>query len=550
MRRIFPVLLALMMIFTACTPAATEVAPATTEAAPAATEAQAVETSAPAATEAVAAQTEAVATESASATPKKLTIGFGPEDYPMRGWMIDGDDAFSLAYIGVLETLVKIDFDGTMVPCLAESWEQVDDTTWQFNIRKDVTFQNGEPLNAAAVVKALNYIKNSPTPPRGITADTFTSIEAKDDNTVIIKTAAIDTLLPNRLTTPNTGIMAPSAYTAESGPINPFGTGTGPFTLDKEVPEQSLSLVKNANYWGGQVKLDAIDVLYVPDDQVRAGMLQTGEIDIDIHIPVTQIPVLEADKNLTIFKVETPRTTTLYLNTSKAPFKDVKVRQAVSYAIDKEAIVLATLEGVGSPAVGPMAPSEVWTNSELKGYPYDPEKAKALLAEAGIKEGELTVSLWTYPTRANLPTSAVAIQNMLSKIGINVEIRVAQYDAMEADVLAGKEDMFIISRSHVTDNYDPEGFFSSDYSCKGSFNMSLFCDENFDSLLAQARAMTDVNARYDIYKQLQTILVDEQSVNVWLNYTMFVNGIRNNVLNYKTHPLERIVVTADLDIAQ
>jgi len=539
-----------MMIFTACTPAATEVAPATTEAAPAATEAQAVETSAPAATEAVAAQTEAVATESASATPKKLTIGFGPEDYPMRGWMIDGDDAFSLAYIGVLETLVKIDFDGTMVPCLAESWEQVDDTTWQFNIRKDVTFQNGEPLNAAAVVKALNYIKNSPTPPRGITADTFTSIEAKDDNTVIIKTAAIDTLLPNRLTTPNTGIMAPSAYTAESGPINPFGTGTGPFTLDKEVPEQSLSLVKNANYWGGQVKLDAIDVLYVPDDQVRAGMLQTGEIDIDIHIPVTQIPVLEADKNLTIFKVETPRTTTLYLNTSKAPFKDVKVRQAVSYAIDKEAIVLATLEGVGSPAVGPMAPSEVWTNSELKGYPYDPEKAKALLAEAGIKEGELTVSLWTYPTRANLPTSAVAIQNMLSKIGINVEIRVAQYDAMEADVLAGKEDMFIISRSHVTDNYDPEGFFSSDYSCKGSFNMSLFCDENFDSLLAQARAMTDVNARYDIYKQLQTILVDEQSVNVWLNYTMFVNGIRNNVLNYKTHPLERIVVTADLDIAQ
>ncbi len=549
MRRLLPLLVALALILTACAPTATEVAQ-TTEQPAAQTEAVTQPTAETAVTaEPVKTEAAAAPTESPVPQPKKLVIGFGAEDYPMRGWTIEADDGFSLAYIGVLETLVKIDFDGQMVAGLAESWKQVDDTTWQFNLRKDVTFQNGEPFNAAAVVKAIDYVRNSPTPPRGITKDTFTSIEAVDEFTVVFKTAAVDTLLPNRLTTPNTGILAPAAYTAASGPVDPFGTGTGPFILKTSVPEQSLTLVKNPNYWGGPVALDEIEVLYVPDAQVRAGMLQTGEIDIDIHIPVEQIPVLEQDPSLTVYEVETPRTTTLHLNMTKPPFNDLKIRQAVAYAIDKEAIVIATLEGVGSPAVGPMAPSEVWTNQELTGYPFDPDKAKALLAEAGVKEGELTVNLWTYPTRANLPLTAVAIQQMLGKVGINVEIRIAQYDAMLEDLLAGKYDMFIISRSHVTDNYDPEGFFSSDYSCTGSFNFEQFCDPNFDSLLAQARTLTDPNARYDIYKQLQSILVDQQCVGVFLNYTMFVDGVRNNVVNFRTHPLERIIVTADLDIA-
>jgi len=109
--------------------------------------------------------------------------------------------------------------------------------------------------------------------------------------------------------------------------------------------------------------------------------------------------------------------------------------------------------------------------------------------------------------------------------------------------------MFIISRNHVLDSYDPEGFFTSDYTCKGSFNMDRFCDEKFDTLLTEARGLTDLKARYDIYRQLQTILVDDQAVGVFLNYTEIVNGISNKVLNYKLHPLERFILTAELDVA-
>jgi peptide/nickel transport system substrate-binding protein len=534
MKKLLVILLVVLMGLTACQPAATS--------APAASE----PTSAP---EQATTEATAEATEPTVAAPKEITVGLGQESYPRRGWTIETDDGFSMSYIGVLETLVKVDFDGNMVPSLAESWSQVDDTTWEFKLRQGVSFTNGEPFNAEAVVKSLKYITNSPTPPRGIKADTFTSIEASDEYTLVIKTAKFDALVPNRLTSPTTGILAPSAYIAESGPINPFNTGTGPFILTEEVADQSLTVVKNPNYWGGNVNLDKATILYVPDAQIRAGMLQTGEIDIDVHLPVEQLPTLAAIPEISIMRMQTPRTTTLHMNMSRPPFNDLKVRQAIAYALDKQAIVDATLEGVAAPAVGAISPSEVWVNSDLKGYEYNPDMAKQLLTEAGYEEGKLTVSLWTYSTRANLPLTALAIQDMLSKVGVNVEIRVAQYDAMEPDVLAGKYDMFIISRNHVLDNYDPEGFFSSDYSCKGSFNMDQFCDETFDSLLSEASGLTDTTARYDIYRQLQKILVDDQAAGVFLNYTEIVNGVRSNVLNYKVHPLERFVLTPELDVA-
>lgn len=564
MKKLLVLLLVAMMVLSACTPATPS--PAVSQPTAAATEKPAATvaataapvktTEAPAKTaEATVAPTEAPAktaepTQAPAAGPKELTVGLGQESYPRRGWTIETDDGFAMAYVGFLETLVKVDYDGSMVPNLAESWSQVDDTTWQFNLRKGVTFTNGEPFNADAVVKSLNYIINSPTPPRGITKTTFASIEAKDENTVLIKTAAKDTLVPNRLTSPVTGILAPSAYKAASGPIDPFNTGTGPFILTEEVPDQSLTVVKNPNYWGGKVNLDKVTILYVPDAQIRAGMLQTGEIDLDIHVPVEQVPVLKEDKNVQILELQTPRTTTLHMNLKKAPFDNVKVRQAINYALDKQAIVDATLEGIGAPAIGPIAPSEGWFNKDLKGFTYDPEKAKALLTEAGIEAGKLTVSLWTYPTRANLPPTAVAIQKMLGDVGINVDIRIAQYDPMEPEVLGGNYDMFIISRNHVLDTYDPVGFFSSDYSCKGSFNMDQFCDPKFDELLAQASTLTDPEARNEIYRQLQTILVDDQAVGAFLNYTVVIDGVGSRVLNFKVHPLERFLLTADLDVAQ
>lgn len=544
------ILLMLMAILAACSPAAPTAAPTENVqdvSQPAVTTQEAVATEA-VATEAVA--TEAVATEAPVVEPvgpKKLTYGLGQEGWPTRGYAVDTDDAFVFNSNFICETLVGVDLQGNMTPLLATEWKMVDDTTWEFKLRTDVTFQNGEKFNAAAVVKSLLYIANSPTPPRGFSAKTFASVEAVGEDVVRITTAATDVLMPNRLTAPATCVWAPSAYIAESGPINPFGTGTGAFTMSAAEPDVSITLVRNTNWWGGQSVLDEITMLYIPDAAVRAGMLQSGEIKFSSNIPLAQVATLEADPNLTVVRLPETRTTTLHLNMSRAPFSDVRVRQAVSYALDRQLIVDTVLEGIAEPALGPISPKEGWFNTNLKGYGYDPEKAKALLAEAGIEPGKLTVSLWTYASRAILPPIAVVIQDMLADVGINVEIRVAQYEALEPDVLAGNYDMFLTSRNHVLDTYDPEGFFTSDYSCSGSFNMDKYCNEAFDALLVEARKTVDPVARFDIYRQLQQIIEDD-AVGVYIHYNVRVNAYTKDLVNVWEHPLGRFYINPTTDI--
>ena len=475
---------------------------------------------------------------------KRLVLG--EIFWPTAGYAIESDDSFNLVGWGVVETLVKVDFDGQMAPFLAESWTQVDDTTWSFTLREGITFQNGEPFNADAVTIALNHLLNSETPPRGLTPENIEAIEATDARTVVIRTVEPDVLMPNRMTAPSFGILAPSAY--ESNPTDPFGTGTGPFILTKEEPEQSATLVKNGAYWGGEVALDEVLVLSAPDGDVRATMLRTGEIDIAEGLPIPQIPLLEDDPVVTLTRIAEPRTGTLYLNNADGPMADVAVRRAVLHAIDKQAIVDAILEGVGAVAAGPFAPTEAWVNSELASDTYDPDLARQILADAGYAEGELTVELATWPSRPSLPPTAIAIQQMLGEIGINAEVRVAPYSTVEAEAFAGDFDIIVGSRGHLLDNYDPEGFLTADFACGGGYNLNQYCNETVDNLLPDARTLSDSEARFDIYRQIQTILVEEDVASIFLSYTEAINGYRAGILNYRMHPLGYYTLTPELDV--
>lgn len=489
-----------------------------------------------------------IVTSWASAAPalKRLTVAESTEVRPSHAWALETDDVFHLSGTGVCEPLVKVDFDGRLVPNLAASWQRVDKTTWQFNLRPGVTFQNGQPLNAQAVITALNHIRSVPTLPRGFTAGTITSMSAAGDMAVIIRTGAPDTLLANRLSSVNTCILAPAAYKAGAEP-SPFGTGTGPFIL-KDAGQDSLRLVKNKTYWGGPVHLDEVTWLLVPDGVVRAGMVRTGEADIADNIPISQVPILERDTRVVVVKQLAPRTVGLYLNMGRPPFTDVRVRKAIQYAIDRKAIVTAILERIGQPAVGPFTPVErAWLNTGLKGFPYDPQRAKALLAEAGYKPGELKFVLLTYPTRTELPPIAEAMQKMLKDVGIVAELQVKPL--VDDDALAGKFETLLLSRGHLLDVYDPEGFLTADYSCKGTYNLSHYCNPTVDALLARSRDANTAEARYNIYRQIQSIIVDEDAVTVFVNYSVTLVAHTKKVLNYRPHPSHHYTVTAALDIA-
>ncbi|HET8998811.1 MAG TPA: ABC transporter substrate-binding protein [bacterium] len=485
---------------------------------------------------------------SAASPPlKRITVAESTEVRPSHAWALETDDAEHLSRTSVCETLVKIDVDGRLTPGLAESWQRTDQTTWQFKLRSGVKFQNGEPFNAQAVITALNHIRSVPTLPRGFTANTITSVNAAGDMAVVIRTGAPDTLLPNRLFSYNTCILAPSAYKAGAQP-NPLGTGTGPFVLT-QAAQDVLKLMKNKNYWGGPVTIDEATWLFVPDGVVRAGMVRTGEADIANNVPVSQVPLLEKDARVTVMRSPDPRTVTFYFNVSRRPFTDVRVRRAIQYAIDKKAIVNSILEGIGQPAVGPFAPTEkTWLNSRLKGYPYDPQRAKTLLAEAGYKPGDLKFALLTYPSRAELPPTAEAIQKMLKDVGIVADLQVKPL--VDEDAVAGKFDTLLLSRGHLVDVYDPEGFLTADYSCKGTYNISQYCNPRVDAFLAQVRDARVPEARYNLYRQIQSVLVDDEAVSVFVYHPITIVAHDKKVLNYRQYPLTRYILTPTLDIAR
>jgi peptide/nickel transport system substrate-binding protein len=487
--------------------------------------------------------TLSLAQHPSTAQDKPLTLN--ETFWPSSNFAIETDDAFQLSRWGITETLLKVDYDGNIIPHLATAWEQRSDTVWAFTLRDNVNFQNGEPFNAEAVVKAFTYLLETDTPPRGLEPESIVSVEAEGDNVVLIATTSPDVLFANRVTAPSFGILAPSAY--ESTPPSAFGTGTGPFELSEVVDEQSATLVRNETYWNGAVQLEQVTVLATPDADVRATMLQTGEVDLAQHLPIPLLPLLEADADITTVREAQPRTTTMYLNTKTGPLNDVRVRRAVLQAIDKDALVTAVLEGVGLAATGPFLPDAVWTNQTLQPS-YDPAAAKALLEEAGYAENELTLRLWVYPTRAELPPTAVALQDMLAQIGIVVDIRVAQYEALEPSVRNGDFDMFIVSRGHLIDNYDPGGYLQADFSCEGSFNLSHYCNEEVDTLLDEAKTLADTQARYDLYKEIQDIIINRDVAGIFLFHTEQIFGYRTGIENYRSHFLEYYLLTPELTL--
>ena len=548
----------LLLTIIACGDSESEPAPQPTTAAvgqgapaPTSMPAAAAPTSAPAPT---AAPATAVPSQAMVAEPdsEPSNIVVGAPFSPSSNGAIETDDSFILSRAGATETLVRIDFDGQVKPFLAESWSLRDGNSWEFKLREGVSFHDGAPFDSAAVVAALDYLRGVPNPPRGFTEDTLQSVTAEGSHTVVVTSGAPDVLLPTRLAAPTTGILTPASYEG-AGDVPPsiIRGGTGPFTIEADISIESLSMANFADYRDGAAALDSGEFLFVPDGLVRSAMLETGEVDYLSHLPISQLPIFLDNPDFTVRTVQQPRTVTLYVNNRNGAFSDVNVRKAAQHALDKQAIVDSVLEGSGEPAVGAFAPSEAWVNSDLVEYEFNPETAKEFLAEAGYEEGELKVSLWTYPSRAEFPAMAVAIHEMLNDAGFSAEIRLAPWGALVDDVFAGNFDMFLVSRGHLIDAYDPEGFFTADYSCASVdvSNYSNYCNPEVDELLEQARPMSDLDARYDIYREVQRIL-HEEAVNPFINYTEQNFVYANHVENWRPHLLEYYLMTTELDVSR
>lgn len=474
-----------------------------------------------------------------SARAQSITIA---EQFTARaGWALESDDSNLLARAGCLEPLTRIDFDGTLQPSLATSWTQMSPTTWEFTLREGVKFQDGQPLTPDAVSNALNNLLKVTTPARAFSPKLIKSVEAIGNNTIRITSHAPTVLLPYNVASPSTGILSPAGY--QNGRINPIGTCTGPFIVVRAAPREGMTVKRNENYWGGRAALAGAEIRFIPDGNARAVQARSGEALISVAIPSLALHSLGS--GLQIENIDSPRTATLIINNKKPALSDVKIRRAIQAAIDTAGLASVVYAGAAQPAVGPFGPKEPWAPKEAKVVKYDPAYAKELLKQAGIQDGALKLSLLAYNERGEFKDVAAVIQAQLREVGIPVDVRVAEYAALEPRMLSGDFDIALLSRNHLYDIADPFGFLASDYTCAGSYNLSHYCNKDVDAKVEEAGASVDIPDRHSVYADIARRLQDE-AVNVFLVHEQAIDAVSKKVANYRPHPHDSYLLTKDV----
>lgn len=417
---------------------------------------------------------------------------------PRSDYAFDADDGARLQSLGVAETLTTVDDQARPAPMLATRWEQqgADGRQWRFTLRPGVTFHDGTPLTPDAVVTALRYVAGVTAPPRAIRDIGFT-VAADGPDAVRITTDEPDPVMPLRMSSGNLGVLAPSAY-AGGGAPGYLRTGTGPLVLESVQGAESAQLVRNDAYWGEKAGATRITVRYLEDPQARALAVQSGEVQFAEGLPQAQLEQVRSS-GAEVVEYPNARTVPLQLNQSRPPFDDVRVRRAVTAAIDRPVLAQQVLGGGAAPAADLFGAAVPWGGTTPP-PPADPQRARQLLAEAGYgPQNPLTVQLWTFPNRPELPTLANAVQAMLAEAGIRVETTVGDYEAQEPRVMAGDYDMFLNSRSYLSDFPDAASTLTSDYTCGGSYAIDRYCSPAYDALVARLNTTADPDARQRLF---------------------------------------------------
>jgi peptide/nickel transport system substrate-binding protein len=292
----------------------------------------------------------------------------------------------------IFDALTRINSNGQVIPELALSWEATSDTTWVFRLRPDVTFSNGEPFNADAAAQVIQWLigPNGKTAMMASELKAVSGVRVIDDLTLEVVTRAPDAILPKRL---SLIMMVPPKAWNDLGPqkfaLSPIGTGS--YTIENWGEDNGRSqLYANITSWRAPVHFDHLDMIYpLRDSIVRRQALESDEIDITVQVAFDDIQFLRAAGFQVIIQ-EVPQIRALALpnlGDEESPLRDIRVRQALNYAVDKEAIASAFYYGEVAPVGQGAVAGTAGYNPDIKPYPYDPDRARALLKEAGYADG-------------------------------------------------------------------------------------------------------------------------------------------------------------------
>ena len=407
-------------------------------------------------------------------------------------------------------------------PALATSWEISEDgTVYTFTLREGVSFHDGSAFDAEAVVFNFDRMLDENHPyhdtgpfPLSFFFSAVEEVEALDDMTVQFTLNAPYAPFLSNLAYPTGLIVSPAAVMEHGAEFGRNPSGTGAFVFEEWRANEAVVVTGNPDYWGGAPALEAVVFRPITDANTRVAEMLAGGIDMMVEVPPVALSEFGGD-SFQIVEQAGPHVWFLILNALEGPFADVRVRQAANYAINKEAIVNDVLEGTAAVAAGPTPPAFAWAyNNDLEPYPYDPDRARELLAEAGVENPEITFYVTEGGSGMLDPVAmGTAIQADLEAVGFDVTIETYEWNTFLGRVnpgLEGEADM--AEMAWMTNDPDTLPYLAlrtEAWPEQGGFNSGYYSNPEVDALLEEARTSTDQDRRAELYREMQSIVQED-----------------------------------------
>lgn len=465
--------------------------------------------------------TEPAAEQALTVAPSVFPVALDPHQWSAEG-----------AVIGpvkhVMETLVVPDGDGGFDPLLAESWETPDDHTWVFHLDADATFSDGTPVTAEDVrasAERLVEIGGSMAP----LFEPMETIEATDEQTLTITTTQPLGTVLNTMSL----LFVGKADAMDDEEYWRAPIGSGPFVVESYRADEQLVFTQNAEYWRELPTLERITYQNIPEDAARITALTTGEIDVMAGVAADSVAEVEAIDGVTYEEIPGFTYQLLWFNSSREPFTDPRVRQAMWMGTDVASIVEDLFGSAATLAKAPI-PQPVFGAPELEPYPYDPERARELLAEAGYPDGFETSLQWSDAGGESTRSMAQAFISDWAELGITVEPLSKERAVWLEDLNALNWDMNLQGNTVATG--DADYTLGRLYLCEA--NRMGYCNEELDEILNAAKASLDQEEREELYAQAAQIIW-EDAVGIFpMDLTVSV-AYRDNVHDLELDPGNR-----------
>ncbi|OIK15106.1 hypothetical protein BIV60_10255 [Bacillus sp. MUM 116] len=468
-------------------------------------------------------------TTGTNSTKDTLTIGI-PEAPAYMDPQIQATLASYRVTTQIFDRLVALDNDMKIVPALAESWKVENPTTTVFHLRKGVKFHNGEEMKAEDVKFSLERAIKSD----GVNYNylIIKDIIIVDDYTIKIVTKQPFNALLYRLSLDAAAIVSKKAATSDKD-FNKHPVGAGPYKFVSWDLGGDVVLEAFHDYYRGEPKVKKLIFKNIPEAINRSIGLETGEIGLAYDLGITDLDKVKNNKNL---KVEEAASTTVYylgFNTKKPNLDDVRVRKAIAYALNTKDIIDIVFNGTATPAHNTMLPPNLFGSApDTVTYEYNLDKAKSLLAEAGHPNGFKT-TLWVPDTQV-LKSAAEVVQGQLSKIGIDVEVKLMQSASFYSSTGKGEHDLAIMTKTSI----DPDSMLRAIYHSEAfglSGNRSFWATKEVDAKLDKASATTDRNEAKKLYAEVQKTVADQLPV-IPIAIEHINAGMQSTVKGFNLYP--------------